>query len=426
MKSNFLRVLALIVPLAAIQANAHPDDDARRFSAEIQRHPEAPVHYQHRAEAYMVAGRYNLAHSDLQEALRRDRHNPVILELNARYYATCPDASYRHPDWAVSFATEACVESEWHNGFYVETLAAGYAEMGDFRSAVIYQRRAIDLLPREFVMAGRGRLSEYEQRRSCRSLRFDTPTYQVQAVVYDAPIHAPIITANRPLVEANYGQSDLDTLQKLDGTRYDVRQVGQGRGLKAAVIIDLHQVKITDSRADGRWANSTQNTSTAVGAIAGGVIGHNSGTHSTGNTVVGALVGGIAGNLFGKAISPASAPEIMGVEYIVRLVEGGDPFPVIQLEVPGLTPGAPAWVEFGDKAPRLSVRTAEVVVAAPAQPPLPAEDAELARAQQEAETARAALSAAQKTKATRDQTAALKAQAAKDAAEGAKLNAGSN
>ncbi len=57
--------------------------------------------------------------------------------------ATCPDASFRNGKEAVSDATVACKTMSWHDCHCIDTLAAAYAETGDFDSAIRFEQQAV-------------------------------------------------------------------------------------------------------------------------------------------------------------------------------------------------------------------------------------------------------------------------------------------
>lgn len=69
------------------------------------------------------------------------------LVLNSRSWlrATCPDAAIRNGQLAVSDGKKACELTRGKNYSFTDTLAAAYAEAGDFDSAVRYEEQAIAL-----------------------------------------------------------------------------------------------------------------------------------------------------------------------------------------------------------------------------------------------------------------------------------------
>ena len=58
--------------------------------------------------------------------------------------ATCPDASLRDGKKAVEMSQKAC-QLEGEKWFCLGTLAAAYAEAGDFESAAKYETQAIGI-----------------------------------------------------------------------------------------------------------------------------------------------------------------------------------------------------------------------------------------------------------------------------------------
>ncbi len=67
-----------------------------------------------------------------------------VLNDRAWLRATCPDASLRNGQLAVTDAKKACDLDGWELASHIDTLAAAYAEAGDFDSAVRYQSEAIN------------------------------------------------------------------------------------------------------------------------------------------------------------------------------------------------------------------------------------------------------------------------------------------
>ena len=77
--------------------------------------------------------------------------------------ATSADAHFRDGAKAVEIAKHACEINAWSRFPLLDTLAAAYAETGDFAHAVELQQRAINMAARSQSLADlRARLALYK------------------------------------------------------------------------------------------------------------------------------------------------------------------------------------------------------------------------------------------------------------------------
>jgi len=161
-----------------------------------------------RAQIYSHEGKYDLALKDCSEALRHDRsvveaallraninarlgkHEEALKEYDyltsihprnvtlarvlsdrAWFRATCANASFRNGQQAVKDAKAACSIMTWKDEHMIDTLAAAYAETGDFNSAMQYTAQALAVkgISADSAKLFQQHLALFQQRKPIRS-----------------------------------------------------------------------------------------------------------------------------------------------------------------------------------------------------------------------------------------------------------------
>lgn len=127
--------------------------------------------YLFRAQLYLVEKEPELALSDMEEAMRRAPDRSGITNDYAWTLATNPKDAVRDGRKAVEYAKKACHLSDYKHAPTLDTLAAAYAEAGDWVEAVKWQQEALTLAAEKHpadVQGMKERLEMYKMKKPFR------------------------------------------------------------------------------------------------------------------------------------------------------------------------------------------------------------------------------------------------------------------
>lgn len=190
----------------ALSALGKSDEALQWYASALEHDPKYASAYYFRGLDYAKRGAFNEAVSNLQVYIQTDPNQPLALltlaeahsqmhDLTgaiAEYHqalhlnpdllealnnlawlrATAPDPQFRNGAEAVKLAEHACELSSWQKTMFVGTLAAAYAEAGDFDKAVQTAQKACDLAAaqgeNELLQKNRALLDQYKAHQPAR------------------------------------------------------------------------------------------------------------------------------------------------------------------------------------------------------------------------------------------------------------------
>jgi tetratricopeptide (TPR) repeat protein len=98
-----------------------------------------------RGDALLSVGRHADAVKDYEHALKLDPEDTGVLNNLAWVMATSPDDDVRNADRSIELGKKASELTKYEKPHILSTLAAGYAEKGDWETAIKWSSKAVEL-----------------------------------------------------------------------------------------------------------------------------------------------------------------------------------------------------------------------------------------------------------------------------------------
>jgi Tfp pilus assembly protein PilF len=115
----------------------------------LEKDPENFNALRMRADAYLSIGKHAEAIADFGKAIAQKDDDESLNNNFAWVLATSPDDKLRDGTKALKLATKAAESSKYETPHILSTLAAAYAETGDYDNAVKWSQKSVDLAQKE-------------------------------------------------------------------------------------------------------------------------------------------------------------------------------------------------------------------------------------------------------------------------------------
>ncbi len=131
--------------LATIYAiDGKPREAIKLFSDVLDEEPDQWEALRGRADANLSAGAHLAAIADYDKVLEIEPDDSSVLNNLAWLLATSPDENVRDGKRAIKIATKACELTGYEAPHIVSTLAAAYAETGNYDEAIKWSKKAVE------------------------------------------------------------------------------------------------------------------------------------------------------------------------------------------------------------------------------------------------------------------------------------------
>ena len=126
-------------------ANKQPRKAIEDYDDALAIHPEHFLALRGEGDAYLNVGKHAEAVKDYEAALKLKPDDAELLNNFAWVLATSPDDDVRDGKKAIELGNKAATATDFKQAHILSTLAAGYAESGDFEKAREWSKKAVDL-----------------------------------------------------------------------------------------------------------------------------------------------------------------------------------------------------------------------------------------------------------------------------------------
>lgn len=145
-----------------------PHEAIGHYSAALEKDPDNMIAIRGRGDSYLSVGKHAEAIADLNRALEAAPDDSGILNNLAWVLATSPDDKLRDGKKAKELATKACEVTKYEAPHILSTLAATYAETGDFETAIKWSTKALELSSEELQEPLQKELKSYKEKKPFR------------------------------------------------------------------------------------------------------------------------------------------------------------------------------------------------------------------------------------------------------------------
>jgi tetratricopeptide (TPR) repeat protein len=150
------------------QASKKPRAAIEKFNAALEQDEGLFAALRGRADAYLSVGKQAEAIADYERALKVRPKEPGLLNNLAWVLATSPDEKLRDGKRAIELAKLGCEVTEYKEAHILSTLAAAYAESGEWDEAIKWSKKAVELGGEAIDDQLKKELASYEQKKPWR------------------------------------------------------------------------------------------------------------------------------------------------------------------------------------------------------------------------------------------------------------------